>query len=259
MKNENDVISGLSYLKKMYGSEKCDLEKSEAFDKIAGMFYNQNFGATSKAEIELMMFSIFMDMMIKKNQNDDEVLDYNACSDYEIGRMLGIPQEKVRNLKIKKQARYPKEFNWEKSLLSIKDRIVYDETKQRIIIPMPDPNLYNEIRNFIENNGGYIEIQRGNNVIQIRPHYLFMLFYYKIDNEKEREKLRKSFAKELKKRSKKESINDIVTDAELSKYALELGNDTFRFVLDVVECTSNPLMCIFKGLRVITKVIKKNL
>ena len=34
--------------------------KAEAFDKIAELFYNCNFGSTSKADIETLMFSIFI-------------------------------------------------------------------------------------------------------------------------------------------------------------------------------------------------------
>lgn len=90
-----------------------------------------------------------------------------------MGKELGIPQEKVRTLKVKKQARYPVEFDWRQSLLSVKESIRFDKEKNKIIIPTRDPNFYNEIRNFVEEHGGYIEIQRSGNLIQIRPeHFL---------------------------------------------------------------------------------------
>ena len=75
-------------------------KKAAMFDKIADMFYKQNFGTTSKSEVELLMFSIFMDEMIETYADKTtNVLNYNACSDYNIGKMLGIPQEKVRRSK----------------------------------------------------------------------------------------------------------------------------------------------------------------
>ncbi len=64
----------------LYNESELLEKKAEAFDKIAEMFYDRNFGATSKSEIELLMFSILMDGMIHKYSNGD-VLDMNACSD----------------------------------------------------------------------------------------------------------------------------------------------------------------------------------
>ncbi len=45
-------------------SKMSEHKKAKAFDKIADLFYKQNFGTTSKSEIELLMFSFFMDEMI---------------------------------------------------------------------------------------------------------------------------------------------------------------------------------------------------
>ena len=137
----SEIKKGIDIFDELYDSDTLTKKKAEAFDKLAALFYNRNFGSASKSEIELMMFSILMDAMIDKYKNTDEVLDYNACSDYRIGAMLGIPQEKVRTLKVKKQARYPKPFKWQDSLKTIKDQIVYDETNKKIIIPVRDPNF----------------------------------------------------------------------------------------------------------------------
>ena len=94
-------------------------KKAAAFDKIARMFYEQNFGTATKAEIELQMFSIYMETMLEKYKKSDGVMDFKECSDYNIGKRLGIPQEKVKTLKVKKQARYPYDFEWTDSLKSI--------------------------------------------------------------------------------------------------------------------------------------------
>lgn len=229
-------------------------KKAEAFEKIEELFYKNNFGSANKSEIELLMFSILMDILIENNSTDN-VLDLKSCSDYKIAKLLGIPQEKVRTLKIKKQARYPHKFDWRKSFEMLKDSIVYNQEKNRIIIPMSDPNLYNEIRNFIEENDGYIEIQRGNNVLQMRPEYFFNLLYMGIDVS-ERKKVRDKFVKKLKEKNEKanQNIFEPQTDAELNMAALELGNDAFDFLIDVIDGISNPLIGIMKGLKVIGKI-----
>ena len=103
-----------------------DFDKVAAFDRIAELFYDRSFSSTSKSEIELLMFSFYMEAIIRANQRDDGVIDYVKCSDYEVAKQLGITQDRVRTLKLKKQARYPVAFDWQKSLESIKDSIRLD-------------------------------------------------------------------------------------------------------------------------------------
>ena len=254
--NRFNMDRKMSVFDQVYSEDTAIKKKAEAFDKIAQMFYEGNFGTATKTEIDLMMFSIYMDAMIEKYQDNSGVLDYSACSDYQIGKKLGIPQEKVRNLKIKKQARYPYEFDWRKSLEAIQNDIVYDEQKKKIIIPMRDPNLYNEIRNFIEDKGGYIEIQRGNNCIQMRPEFFFLLLYKAMDSEEDREMIRKEFAKKLREHNEKVDIEDIKTDKELSELALTYGDNFFELALSIAEGVSNPLVGVIKCIQCFTKVAK---
>ncbi len=249
----NHVKNGADVYNELYASDEVAEKKAKAFDKIAAMFYAQNFGSASKAEIELLMFSIFMDAMIEKYQGGYGTLDYNACSDYKIGAMLGIPQERVRTLKVKKQARYPQEFDWKNSLISIKNEIIYDDSKKKIIIPVRDPNLYNEIRNFIEDEGGYIEIQRGTNILQMRPEYFFILLYKASGTNEDKETIRKEFAKKLREHNENVDIDDILTDSELSQRALEYGDNFFDLALSVAEGVSNPLVGIIKCIQCLTK------
>ena len=231
-----------------YDENELQAKKAEAFDKIADMFYNRNFGAASKTEIELLMFSIFMDGMIHKHSNHDNVMDMNACSDYSIAKMLGIKQSAVKNLKLKKQARYPVEFDWRKSLESIKEHIRYDSRKQRIIIPAPDPNLYEEIRNFIQENGGYIDIQLGTNIIQIRPEYYFWLLYEGINDEAVKNRIRTEIAVKLRERNENEDLYSIADSEESLREQLFNGSDTLlEVIIDVLESIEHPLIALFKG------------
>lgn len=222
----------------------------EGFHRIAQLFYEKNFGATSKAEIELLMFDIFMDALIDQHKDPTTgVLDYNACSDYQIGKMLGIPQERVRTLKIKKQARYPVPFNWRESLRSIKNNVYYNKQNQRIVIPTRDPNLYKEIRNYIEDCGGYIEIQRGSNIIQIRPAYFFMLFYEGL-TERDQEKCRKALEKELKNQSKKDiEIPAIESKRETLNHLLSITENVTSIIGNVLSLFSdNPLVSVYNSI-----------
>lgn len=215
-------------------------EKSKAFDVVAEMFYDKNFSSATKSEIELLMFSIYMDATIKKCKRADGTIDYNICSDYEMGKELGIPQEKVRALKLKKQARYPVEFDWQQSLLSIKDNVRYDSLKRKIIIPIRDPNLYNEIRNYIENNGGYIEVQRSGNVIQIRPEHYFMLMYANADTEGQK-KYRKAIVKALNSHNTENTVPEPKSPLEVLKQIVSLGTSGIGTLASVMGIIESPL------------------
>lgn len=219
-------------------------DKAGAFDKIAEMFYDKNFSSATKTEIELLMFSIYMDATIESCKKGNNTIDCNECSDYEMGKELGIPQEKVRTLKVKKQARYPIEFDWRESLKSIQDDIRYDRTKEKIIIPTRDPNLYNEIRNFIEDHGGYIEVQRSGNLIQIRPEHFFMLVYEELDNEGKKE-CRKKLVKQLQKKKKNNTIpeaKNAIDVLKLAEKALSLG---IGIGADIPMVLASPLWTVF--------------
>lgn len=207
-----------------------NFDKADAFDKIAELFYNRNFSSASKSEIELLMFHFYMKAMIEANKKDDGTIDYAQCSDYEISKQLGITQEKVRGLKIKKQARYPEAFDWQKSLMSIKDNIRLDDNAKRIIIPIPDPNLNAEIRNFISEHGGYIDFESGKDHIRIRVEYYLLLMCETFD-EKEKKKFIKETKKALHKANEQEDDMDVID-------VKQMVGDIFSVVgtgLDIVD------------------------
>ncbi|MBR4345768.1 MAG: hypothetical protein IKP75_02360 [Oscillospiraceae bacterium] len=255
---DNNNATGMDFFNSLFAENEIIKKKAEAFDEVAKMFYEQNFGTATKAEIELKMFSIYIEAMLERYRSQDGVMNFNACSDYNIGKTLGIPQDKVKTLKVKKQARYPYRFEWRDSLLSIKDRIIYDEDKNKIIIPMPDPNLYNEIRNFIEEHDGYIEIQRGSNVMQMRPEYFFILLYSAIDDQEDKENIKKEFLKQLKEKNEDNSISDIHTDKELAEIALQKADNFFEMAKAIAEGVQNPLVGIIKAIQCISKTVRKS-
>lgn len=245
---EENIQNIKEHLNEIFDKER----KIAVFDKLSEMMFYANFGSASKSEIELLMFSEFMEAMIYKYQ-ESGVMDFNKCSSYNISKMLGITQERVQTLKLKKQARYPHEFDWKKSLLKIKDNIRYDETKGRVIIPTSDPNLYNEIRNFIEENGGYIDITRGANYLQMRPEYFIVLLcqtYSKKDKEQ--------IIVKLKEENEKIDFTDYKTREERSEDALDIAKNFFDFVTELPNPLS-PLFAVLKGAKLVTNIIKNNL
>jgi hypothetical protein len=170
-----------------------DEEKVQLFDEIATHFYNANFGQLSKSDMELLMFHIYVDKLISDNKNPDGTIDYRKCSDYKISKDLGITQQRVRSLKVKKQLIYPVKFDWKLALATLTENARYDKDSKKVVLNIPDPNLYLEIQNFIEENGAYVEKQLNSKVLQIRAEY-----YIDLIITLEPEITRKSIIKALK-------------------------------------------------------------
>lgn len=223
-------------------------DKVKAFDKLAELFFERNFGSASKAEIELTMFSIYMDVIIKKYSDEQNVLNYKICSDYDIAKRLGITQERVRALKVKKQARFPVDFDWRAALETVKNDVRYDEGKRKIIIPMLDPNLYNEIKHYIEQNGGYVEIQRSGNYLQIRPEYYLLLVFDSL-SEREQQKMLKEVEKELSKKNKNNEMVSVQSRQDMINHILGITENALGVVVAVLEKTDSPLATVVKGIK----------
>lgn len=183
-------------------------EKVKAFDDISMLFYNSNFGSASKAEIELLMFHIYLEKLINKLKDKDGLINYKECSDYKISNDLGITQQQVKSLKIKKQLRYPtNDFEWKRSLASLTKYARYDQASHKIEIGIPDPNLYIEIKNYIEEMGGFIDIQLNSKLLKMRAEYYIDLIV-SLEDEASRKEIIKELKKQIKKSGKDESQFD---------------------------------------------------
>ena len=85
--------------KKIYNELFNTLEsKAKAFDTIAEKYYFSNFGSISRSDFDTLMFSLYIEQILFKHQDD-----FSAYSDYTLSKQLGITQTKVSNLKVKKQ------------------------------------------------------------------------------------------------------------------------------------------------------------
>lgn len=220
-------------------------EKAAAFDKIVEKFYYMNFGTTNKSDIETLMFSIYIEQILKKNQeNMDEY------SDYTLSKLLGITQSKVSNLKVKKELLYPyKEFNWKESFKRISDRAVYEDGKIKLFIP--DRNLYLELKNAIETNGGYIEAQLTSNLLQVRlPYFLDLLVA--ITDEADRDKLRRKLREKLDANNNDENLPEYSSFGKAIKEQIKEGG-----VELVLELLSSSFSIIDGPVKVVAKNIYK--
>lgn len=137
--------------------------KAEAFDKLAKYYYMSNFGSMQKADLDVLMFSIYLEKILDESEDD-----MNTYSDYTLSKQLGITQSKVASLKERKQVKYPySNFRWEKSFARVCSNARFDGDK--IKINLKDKNLYYEVKNFIDENGGLAESTLTSTVLSMSP------------------------------------------------------------------------------------------
>ena len=169
-----------------------DKEKAAAFDQIADQYYMCNFGSIPKTDLDILMFSIYLDKILDKSEDD-----MNSYSDYKLSKLLGITQSRISSLKVKKELKYPYAgFNWKQSFLRLSENARFENGKIKINIP--DRNLYIEIKNFIEANGGFVETQLSPSLLQISPEYYLDLMYEMVDDA-DKPKIKEAIESELKK------------------------------------------------------------
>lgn len=211
-----------------------DEEKIELFDEIVSQFYNSNFGQLSKSDMELMMFNIYIKKMISENRSSDGTIDYRCCSDYKISQDLGITQQKVRNLKVKNQLINPIDYDWKAALAKLTENARYDRSTGKIVINIPDPNLFIEIQNFIEDQGAFVEKQLNSKILQLRVEY-----YIDLIVSLEPDVTRKKIIVELKKQIKAEGKDDkLFDDNNIGKSLLETTANITTVVANISSLVS---------------------
>lgn len=222
-------------------------QKARAFDRIANEYYNANFGQLSKSDMELLMFDIYISNMINNPKYDNGTIDYNECSDYNISKDLGITQQRVNNLKIKKQLRYPINFDWKVSLAGLMKNARYDEKTQKISLNIPDPNLFLEIQNYLEEKGAFIDIQLNRKILQMRAEY-FVELSLLLENEENRKEVIKKIKKTLKASEKGNAVFD---EKNIGKTLINYATD-ISTVIGTISDVISPENVIF---RVLTSII----
>ena len=204
-------------------------DKTKNFDIIAQSFYNRNFGRMSKSDMELMMFNIYIRKLIDENKSSDGTIDYSKCSDYKIAKELGITPQRVKNLKIKNQLTNPIEYDWKKAFATLTKNARYDRFSQKVVINIPDPNLYLEIQNFLEDNGAYIEKQLNGSILQIRAEYYIELIVL-LEPEDNRKKIIKEIKKFFNENGKDEKY---FSDKEIGKSLINAAADIATIISSI--------------------------
>lgn len=215
-------------------------KKAHAFDEIAKKYYYSNFGSVSKADFDVLMFSLYIEQILEKNGDD-----FSAYSDYTLSKLLGITQARVSNLKVKKGLLYPYDkFDWRKSLSTVSENAIYEDGKIKLFIP--DKNLYLEIKNAVETLGGFVEIQLTPNLLQIKPAF-FLDLMLAIDESRPREEIRKDLEKVIRKNNKKIVINK---KESIGKALLRQAPDCIlNIIADCVPVFGEIARNIFQSLR----------
>ena len=160
-----------------------EAEKAKAFDKIAEQYYFGNFGRMQKSDFEILLFSLYLEQILYCSE--EEMQKY---SDYELSKALGVTQAKIRSLKERKELQYPyPDFDWKRSFARVVNYAQYE--KGKIKINIPDKSLYLEIKNAIEINGGYVDMQLNPALLQVDPKDFFDLVEL-VSDEDVRKKVR---------------------------------------------------------------------
>ena len=221
MENAKNRDNRIKRYNEIFPDEKS---KAEAFDMLAQEYYLGNFGQMSKAETDVIMFHLY----IKQLLNVKGDADFTNYSDYVLAKDLGITQSKVSSLKLKQQLQYPIEYKWQDSLARISSNVRYENGKFKLLIP--DINLFYEIKNAVETNGGYIDITLTPKLLQISPEFFFDLMIA-ISEEKERTQLRKKIRAELRKQ--REDLEFLEAEP-ISKRIKKLSAETIMGLISAV-------------------------
>lgn len=133
-------------------------EKIELFDMIADHYYKRNFGTMLKADIDVMLFSAYMEHKLNKGEKYD---------DYTLSVELGLTENKVRSLKERKQLKYPyKQFDWKRAFVELIPTAKYNKSKELVQICIEDINLMKEVRHFLLENHYFDEHQLNSKLFQ---------------------------------------------------------------------------------------------
>ena len=181
------------------------MNKSKCFDELKALYYNKNFGTTPKAEIDLLMFRFYLEDKIAENLDDDNVVDYSKISDFKIAKELGLTPQKVKNLKIKVQMKYPNTggFDWQKSFRKILANSKNLTVENGYIkISIPDPNVKMELEEFLNDRGTFANYELNSKLLSIKKSD-FSLIFDLCDIKKDEQK---KFEKELRKSAKAQGI-----------------------------------------------------
>ena len=165
-------------------------EMISAFKQVEKLYYRNNFGSTSKADLDTLFFSIFMEHCRAAKEPYD---------DYSLSKVLGISQSRIRTLKEKKQLRYPyidqDKNNWKIVFAEEIRNAKYDKDEHKVRIIVNDVNVLNEVRHYIETKGWYDEYSLNRRLLTLPLECFTEVF---LDDETEDQWLNKESLAQIK-------------------------------------------------------------
>lgn len=206
-------MNRLDWEKEHYYKVFSDEDKVKAFDRIAECYYFKNFGTVSKAELELLMFSIYLDRVI----GTVGIENFNEYSDYNLSKYLGITQNRVSLLKEKKQLKYPQEYAWQELFKAIAGKARYENEKVKIQIP--NKSIYNDIKNQIELLDGYVDVQLNPTLLQI-PVDAYLDLVMAVEGEEGKKEIKKILRSEFQ---NADELKNYVEHEPVAKQLLKFG------------------------------------
>ena len=143
--------------------------KAAAFDRLANLYYFGNFGTESKSEIDLMMFSEYLDRIYQSEGKN--LIGY---SDRKLSLILGITENRVYSYKIKKELKYPSQYNWKEEF--VKNARKAEAVGDRIRLHIDDPRLFTELNARIYELGAYNETSMTKQMLNVSaPVFIALL------------------------------------------------------------------------------------
>lgn len=184
-----------------------DEEVRHGFETIAGQYFERNFGRMGKADLDVLMFSLYLEHLWKNDQPDD---------DYSIAVALGIPESRVKNLKIKKQLQYPApHYEWKKAFAERIRYARYDDKKALVKVSIPDPNVRRDIEHYIDEKNWYSEYQLNSKLLQMRADQFIELCVSLSEESAEETGGRIDTKEDIEKRLKECQASDWVSEDEI--------------------------------------------
>ncbi len=214
-----------------------DQAKINAFDLIAGKFYNHNFGQTTKADFEVLMFKIYVD-----NCNKTKA----STSDFELATALGITEQKVRNLKVKMELQYPDNNKqaWKENFIRSVQYAMYDDKNGLVKIAIHDPNVKRNLENWIDNLHIYSEAQLNAKLLQMRPDHFIKLVQTIAEELGDQQISQKELVKQLE----HSSVSKFVEEKGIIE-RIKNGEPVQDLIPDILKCTKKA------GMKAILKAI----
>lgn len=139
-------------------------EKEDFFQDLLSMYFHKNFGSVSKADLELYLFSFYLNHLMREGKEYD---------DYTLSKDLGLTQSRIRSLKERKELKYPSGRDWRDEFLECAKYASFDVKSHLIKFAIPDVYIIKEVRNYFEKRHKYDEYQMNPKLFQCRADAFF--------------------------------------------------------------------------------------